>query len=121
MPLTLEANSLDQLTWCVDTASFVHHDMQSHTGGVLLAGKGAIYSTSTKQKLNTQSSTKVELVRVNNVLPQVLWTRYFLEGLLIGVKDNIAYQNNQSVLRLIKTGRDQAARELATSTSAISL
>ena len=95
--------------------------MQSHTGGVLLAGKGAVHVTSTKQKLNTQCSTNVELAGVNNVLPQVLWTHYFLEGQGIKVKDNIAYQDNQSVLRLIKTGRDQAARELATSTSAISL
>eukprot|EP00957_Ditylum_brightwellii_P207463 15353107-Ditylum_brightwellii.AAC.1 len=109
MPLTLEANNLGQLIWWVDTAFVNYHNMQSHTGGVLLAGTGAIHVTSIKQKLNTQSSTNVELAGVNNVLPQVLWTRYFLEGQGIKAKDNIVYQDKQSVFRLIKTGRDQAA------------
>ena len=80
MSLTLEANSLGQLTWHVDAASVVHHDMQSHTGGVLLAGKGAIYSTSTKQKLNTKKSTESELVGINNVMPMILWTKDFLDA-----------------------------------------
>eukprot|EP00957_Ditylum_brightwellii_P151632 11547294-Ditylum_brightwellii.AAC.1 len=80
LPLTLEADDLGQLTWWVDAAFALHHNMRSHTGRVLLAGKGAIYATSTKQKLNTHSSMEAELIRVNNILPQVLWTQYFLEG-----------------------------------------
>eukprot|EP00957_Ditylum_brightwellii_P118003 9000008-Ditylum_brightwellii.AAC.1 len=70
LPLTLEADDLGQLTWWVDAAFAVHHDMRSHTGGVLMAGKGAVYATSTKQKLNTRSSTEAELIGINDVLPQ---------------------------------------------------
>eukprot|EP00957_Ditylum_brightwellii_P144034 10975075-Ditylum_brightwellii.AAC.1 len=102
LPLTLKADDLGQLTWWVDAAFAVHHDMQSHTGGVLMAGKGAIYTTSIKQKLDTCSLTEAELIRVNNVLLQVLWTRYFLEGQDIEVRDNIVYQDNQSAMRLEK-------------------
>ena len=40
-------------------------------------GKGAIYSTSTCQKLNTKSSTEAELVGVDDMMPVVLWTRQF--------------------------------------------
>jgi hypothetical protein len=55
--------------------------MKSHTGGMLSLGKGATYAASTKQKLfNTKSSTKAKLVGVNDVMPQILWTRYFLEA-----------------------------------------
>jgi len=46
----------------------------------LTLGGGAFYGSSTKQKLNTRSSTEAELVGVNDALPQVLWTRQFLNG-----------------------------------------
>ena len=42
-------------------------------------GKGAICASSKRQRINTNSSTEAELVGVNDVLPQILWTRYFLE------------------------------------------
>jgi hypothetical protein len=66
--------------WWVDASYAVHPDMKSHTGGAFTLGKGVIYGTSTRQKINTKSSTEAELVGVAEVLPQILWTRYFLEG-----------------------------------------
>ena len=48
-------------------------------GGVLSLGKGAIYSASFRQKLNTKSLTESELVGVDNVMPRVLWTQQFME------------------------------------------
>jgi hypothetical protein len=39
-------------------------------------GKGVVYATSTRQKLNTRSSTEADLVGMNDVLPQVILTRY---------------------------------------------
>jgi hypothetical protein len=48
-------------------------------GGVMSMGSGAVYSVSKKQKLNTKSSTEAELVGIDDVLPQALWTKYFLE------------------------------------------
>ncbi len=79
MVLTLEADNLQVFKWWVDASFAVHKDMRSHTGGVLSMGRGAVYSTSTRQKLTTRSSTEGELVGVNDVMPQILWTRYFLE------------------------------------------
>eukprot|EP00957_Ditylum_brightwellii_P055639 4215894-Ditylum_brightwellii.AAC.1 len=60
--------------WWVDAAFAVHHNLKSHTGGMLMIGNGALFATSTKQKLNTRSSTKAKLVGVNEVMPQILWT-----------------------------------------------
>jgi hypothetical protein len=65
MPLTLEADECNTVKWWVDASFAVHpDDMHSHTGGAMMLGKGVIYGTSTRQKLNTKSSTKVELVGV---------------------------------------------------------
>jgi hypothetical protein len=62
--------------------------MRIHTGGVLTLGKGAAYATSTKQKLTTKSSTEAELVGVNDMLSQVLWTQHFLDAQGYGVTDS---------------------------------
>ena len=67
--------------------------------------QGALYSASRKQKLNTKSSTKAELVGVDDLMPQILWMRYFLETHGIMVSDNVVYQDNQSAMKLEKNGR----------------
>ena len=56
--LTLESDGTNTIHWWVDASFAVHHDMKSHTGGMLSLGKGALYATSTKQKLNTKISTE---------------------------------------------------------------
>eukprot|EP00978_Attheya_sp_CCMP212_P003488 scaffold7210_cov63-Attheya_sp.AAC.3 len=83
MPLILEAGDNMQIVkWWVDACSYaVHPDMKSHTGGIMSLGKGAVYTTSSEQKLNTKSSTEAKLVGINDILvPQMLWTRYWLGG-----------------------------------------
>jgi hypothetical protein len=110
MPLTLEADSMHIVKWWVDASFAVHPDMKSHTGGVMSLGRGAIYGTSTRQKLNSRSSTEGELIGVNDVMPQVLWTRYFLEAQGYGVKENIVYQDNQSAILLEKNGRGSSSK-----------
>jgi hypothetical protein len=110
MPLTLEADNMHVVKWWVDASFAVHPDMKSHTGGVMSLGKGAVYGTSTRQKLNTKSSTEAELVGVNDVMPQVLWTRYFLEAQGYGVNDSIIYQDNQSSILLEKHGRASSGK-----------
>ena len=41
---------------------------------------GAIKSGSLKQKLNTGSSTKADMIAVNDFMSKLLWTRNFLDG-----------------------------------------
>ena len=95
----------------VDASFAVHPDMKSHTGGAMSMGKGVIYGTSTRQKLNTKSSTEGELVGANDVLPQVLWTRYFLEAQGYRVEDSILYQDNQSAILLEKNGHASSGKQ----------
>jgi hypothetical protein len=87
--LTLSANSLHNVRWWVDASYAVHPDMKSHTGGAMSLGLGIIYGTSKRQKLNTKSSTESELVGTDDVMPQVLWTMYFLEAQGYKIDDNV--------------------------------
>jgi hypothetical protein len=110
LPLTLEATDVQIIKWWIDSSFAVHPDMKSHTGGAMTLGKGTIYATSTRQKINTRSSTEGELVGVNDVMPQVLWTRYFLEAQGYGVTDSIIYQDNQSAILLEKNGKASSGK-----------
>jgi hypothetical protein len=52
--------------WYVDASFAVHPSMHRHSGGGLTLGRGFPISVSTKQKLNTRSSTESELVGVDD-------------------------------------------------------
>jgi hypothetical protein len=110
MPLTLEADDMQVIKWWVDASFAVHPDMRSHTGAYMTMGKGTVYGTSTRQKINTKSSTEGELVGVNDAMPQILWTRYFLEAQGYGVQESVVYQDNQSAMLLEKNGRASSSK-----------
>ena len=110
LPLTLEADDLKLVHWWIDGAFATHHDMRSHTGGAMSLGKGVIYGTSTRQKLNTRSSTEAELVAVDDCMSQVLWTRYFLAAQGYDINDCIVYQDNKSAILLEQNGRASSSK-----------
>jgi hypothetical protein len=104
MPMTLEVNELSSIKWWVDAAFAVHPDMRGHTGAAMSMGKGAIYSSSTRQKINTRSSTEAELVGVEEAMTGIVWTRNFLESQRVTIRDNVVYQDNQSAMLLENNG-----------------
>ena len=73
-------------------------------------GKGVIYGTSTRQKLNTRSSTEAELVAVDDCMSQVLWTRYFLAAQGYDINDCIVHQDNKSAILLEQNGRASSSK-----------
>ena len=108
MKLTLAADSMTILKTWIDASYAPHHDMRSHTSGCSSFGMGAAMTKSSKQKLNTKSSTEAELIGVSDVLPYNLWTIYFLKEQGHEVEKNIIFQDNQSAIRLEKNGRRSA-------------
>jgi hypothetical protein len=102
--LTLEADNLNVFKWWVDGSYGVHQDLKGHTGATMSLGKGSILSASTKQKLNTRSSTECELVGVDDAMCRIIWTRYFLIEQGYDPKESIVYQDNQSAMLLEKNG-----------------
>ena len=73
-------------------------------------GRGVIYGTSKKQKLNTKSSTESELVGTDDVSPQMLWTLYFLEAQGYNIEDNLLFQDNKSSVLLETNGRGSSGK-----------
>jgi hypothetical protein len=108
--LTLSATSLHNVRWWVDASYAVHPDMKSHTGGAMSLGMGVIYGTSKRQKLNTKSSTEAEVVGTDDVMPQILWTLYFLESQGYKINDNVLYQDNKSSILLETNGRGSSGK-----------
>jgi len=49
-------------------------------------------------------------VGVDDVMSQVIWTRYFLEAQGETVEDNIVYQDNQSAMKLEKYGMRSSSK-----------
>ena len=73
-------------------------------------GKRVIYGMSACQKLNTRSSTKAELVAVDDCMSHVLWTRYFLEAQGYDINDCIIHQDNKSGILLEQNGRASSSK-----------
>ena len=66
LPLMINVNGIGFLKWCIDASYEVHPNMWGHTGGGLSTGRGFPIVNSTKQKINTHSSTKSYIVGVHD-------------------------------------------------------
>jgi hypothetical protein len=121
MPLILGANVSGILKWWVDASFAVHPNMRGHSGGPLSLGRGFPIVSSTKQKLNTQSSTETEIVGADDFMRAIYWTCYFMKAQGYDVKDNVLFQDNKSSILLEKMVRLQAENAQSTSTFGISL
>ena len=73
-------------------------------------GKGSVISMTRKQKLNARSSTESELIGTDDVMPPVLWTRYFMEAQGHDIEDNILYQDNTSAMKLEENGKRSSTK-----------
>ena len=69
-------------------------------------GWGVFHAKSSKQRLNTKSSTETELVGVSEYIPYNLWAIMFLEAQGYKLRDNVLFQDNQSSRLIEKNGRN---------------
>jgi Reverse transcriptase (RNA-dependent DNA polymerase) len=108
--LTIQINKAEGIKWYVDAAFAVHHDKRSHTGAYMTLGQGAFYATSTKQKINTRSSTEAELVSLDDVLAKVLWVKRFMSEQGLNTDHNIIYRDNVSSMKLEENGKSSSGK-----------
>lgn len=111
--LTLSGDETDivkYIEWWIDGAHTVHSNCRSQTGATCSLRKGCLMSTSTKQKLNTRSSTETEIVAVDDSMPQVLWTNYFMDAQGYKATKTIIYQDNKSAILLETNGRGSSSK-----------
>jgi hypothetical protein len=98
MPLILSANGSGIFKWWVDASFTVHPNISGHSGGGLSLGRGFPIVSSTKQKLNTKSSTEMEIVGADDFMPEICCTRYFMKAQGCVVKDNVLFQDKKALL-----------------------
>ncbi len=109
-PLILSGENDVVLMWYIDAVFVVHPNMHWHTGGGLTMGRGFPIAVSTKRKLNTKSLIESELVGVDNMMPIILWTCYFLLEQGYGVIENLLLQDNRSSILLERNGRASSGK-----------
>jgi hypothetical protein len=110
LPLILSADGGGILKWWVGASFAVHPNMRGHSGGGLSLGRGFPIVSSTKQKLNTRSSTETELVGAEDFMPAIRWTRYFLKAQGYAVLDNFLLQDNKSAILLERNGKASSSK-----------
>ena len=111
-PLVLGAENDELLMWYVDASFAVHPNMLGHTGGGLTMGRGFLITASSKQKLKTRSSTKSELVGIDDMMPIIIWARYFLLSQGYGIIENLLLQDNQSFILLERNRRASSSKRM---------
>ena len=122
LPLVVGADDSGRLTWNIDALFAVNLDCKSHTGACLTLGYGSILSISTKQKINTKSSTKAELVGVDDAMSFVMWMKHFFESQVQSVNMNSLLkplgsditieQDNTSVIQLERNERKSSSKRI---------
>ena len=74
-------------------------------------GKGVIHARSSKQTLNSKSSTETELIGGSDYLPYALWHIYFLKSQGYEVECKMLYQDNESTIKLLKNGKQSSRKQ----------
>ena len=103
--LKVGANDMTWMNIFIDAAHCVHPDMKSHTGGCIFFGRGAIMSKSTKQRLNTLSSTKSEFIGNSNFITLAIYASLSLDAQGYRMQTSTVHQDNQSTIKLLNNGR----------------
>ena len=110
LPLILGADDIQTMYTFIDASYAIHDDMKSHTGRVIMFGRGGIACKSAKQKVVTKSSTEAELVGASEYLPSTIWVQYFLQAQGFLHQDSYLEQDNQSAIRLERNGCTSASQ-----------
>jgi hypothetical protein len=98
------------IKWYVDAAFAVHKDFKSHTSAAMSMGNGIICSVSTKQKVNSRSSTEAKFIAVDDVVSKVLWTKLFLEKQVYKIEVNVIYRDNESSIKMELNGKSSSGK-----------
>lgn len=93
-------DDINLIKWYVDGSYLTHPDIKSHTGGYMTFVEGMLQSKYYKQKFNRNSSTDTKVLSVDNVLPSILYTKYFLECQGYTLKETINFRDNETTIFL---------------------
>jgi hypothetical protein len=100
LKLRITIDCLKEAKWYVDAAYNVHWDCKGQSDGAMKLGKGAVISSSTKQKTNSKSACKSELIGVDDNISTMLWSLYSMQEQGINISNIRLYQDNKSTILL---------------------
>ena len=100
-----------QMDIYVDASHACHEDMRGQTGGCIVMGKGVVHARSSKQTINSKSSTETELIGGSDYLPYALWHIYFLRSQGYEIDCKILYQDNESTIKLLNNGKQSSGKQ----------
>ena len=105
LPLVLCGDSTGTIKWWANGSHGTHSDCKGHSGGCMTLGSSMAISSLIKQKLNTRSSIKTELVTTNDFMPILLWTNNFFRVQDFQISKMVLHQDNQSAILFQKNGK----------------
>ena len=108
--LTLEADDIRNITCYVDSSFGTHGDLRSYIEAIMTLGKGSIIADSTKQKINTRSSTEAELVAMYDKISKIVSITQFFERQGFNPIPNIFHQDNQNAIKLQENGKESSGK-----------
>ena len=93
-----------QLTLWADASHGVHLDKRSHTGIIVELGGAPILVESSKQKMNSHSSTESELISLNDGVKRLRFVKHLTDHLQIHQDVIKVMQDNLSTIELANSG-----------------
>ena len=110
LKLTLGANSPIGIDGYIDSSHGVYTNGRSQSGLGITLGRGLVMGKSSKQNINTKSSTESEIVGTSDMASNVIWCREFMLGQGYDVGPATIHQDNQSTIHMLKQGRASNTR-----------
>ena len=109
--LIIGADNLLNMVVMIDSAHAVHDNMCGHTGGIISFGTGLVDQKSSKQKMNTCSSTETEHVSTSEeYLPKPIYFELFMGAQGYKPKTILAKDNKSEIRMLNNRKRSCTAR-----------
>jgi hypothetical protein len=110
LALILQPNNSNNIEVYVDASYGIHSDGKSHTGMCIKHGNGTIECKSTKQRINTKSSTESELIALSDMSTTAIWINDFIHHQQYKLSTTVIYQDNMSTITMINNGNNNKER-----------
>eukprot|EP01034_Spumella_vulgaris_P022924 gene22924-29102_t len=109
--VTLEPDSLLVHSY-IDASYASHSDAKGHSGSIISIGLRCtpVFTSSTKQKLVSRSSTESELIALHDGLAKVVWLKELMSELGYEYGPSVMFQDNKSTITLAERGASNSGK-----------
>jgi len=101
----ISIDSFERMDIYIDASHGAHDDFRGQTGGCITMGDGILHGRSSKQNLNSKSSTESELIGVSDYMPYPIWLINFYGDQGYKIIRTVLQQDNESTIKMLVNGR----------------